>query len=40
MKDMECNILEKITGKGHLWDVQESGQILAVDISRWEEQEV
>lgn len=33
---MECEILEKITGKGTV-GVQESGQILAVDVSRWED---
>ena len=36
VKDMECNILDKITAKGSVGQ-QESGQILAVDISRWEE---
>lgn len=36
VKNMECEILEKITGKGTV-GVQESGQILKVDISRWED---
>lgn len=36
VKNMECEILEKITGKGTV-GVQESGQILAVDVSRWED---
>ena len=33
---MECEILEKITGKGTV-GVQESGQILTVDVSGWED---
>lgn len=36
VKNMECEILEKITGKGTV-GVQESGQILAVDVSKWED---
>lgn len=36
VKNMECEILEKITGKGTV-GVQESGQILTVDVSRWED---
>ena len=36
VKNMECEILEKITGKGTV-GVQESGQILVVDVSRWED---
>ena len=39
VKDMECNILDKITAKGSVGQ-QESGQILAVDISRWEERKM
>ena len=36
VKNMECEILEKITGKGTV-EAQESGQILTVDVSKWEE---
>lgn len=36
VKNMECEILEKITGKGTV-GVQESGQILTVDVSGWED---
>ena len=36
VKNMECEILEKITGKGTV-GVQESGQILMVDVSGWED---
>lgn len=36
VKNMECEILEKITRKGTV-GMQESGQILNVDISRWED---